>query len=158
MRRFITFLITHGIALGLGFGLGIYLLPILTAPPSPDAAVRESMAADAVYTTEFQEDLPGNDFVHWGRGTVSLTQSQIIHEGELAPGPDYMVYLVPEFVDDEASFEALKSESRVLGSVKTFKGFALDMPADVDLEAYTTVQVVFDIRQDILDVGSTGFF
>ncbi|MEO0486951.1 MAG: DM13 domain-containing protein [Pseudomonadota bacterium] len=141
MKRLLTLAVTHGVALGLGFGLGVYLLPILTAPPSPDAATLEAMAAEAVYTTEFQEDLPGNDFLHWGRGTVSLTQSQIIHEGELAPGPDYMVYLVPEFVVDEAGFEALKAQSRVVGSVKTFEGFALDMPDGIDLDAYTTVLV-----------------
>ncbi|MEL7181940.1 MAG: DM13 domain-containing protein [Pseudomonadota bacterium] len=35
----------------------------------------------------------------------------------------------------------MKTSSRVIGSVKTFKGFALDIPDGVDLEAYTTVVV-----------------
>ncbi|MEM1301424.1 MAG: DM13 domain-containing protein, partial [Pseudomonadota bacterium] len=141
MRRIILALITHGAALGIGFGLGVYLLPILTAPPSPDAAVLEEMARDAIYETEFQQDLRGQDFLHWGNGSVSITPTQIVHTGELAPGPDYMLYLVPEFVAHEDEFEPLKSQSRVLGSIKTFNGFAIDIPADVDLEDYTTVLV-----------------
>ena len=134
-------ILSHGAALGVGFGLGVYLLPILTAPPSPDAATLEAMAADAVYTTEFAQDLRGHDFLHWGNGTVSLTATQIVHAGELAPGPDYMVYLVPAFVEHEDEFLPLKADSRVIGQVKTFNGFVLDLPADVDLEAYTTVLV-----------------
>lgn len=141
MRRLIVGAVTHGAALAVGFGLGVYLLPILTAPPSPDAASLEAMSEDAVYTAEITEDLRGNDFLHWGKGTVSLTSTQIVHEGELAPGPDYMVYLVPSFVEHEDEFNPLKADSLVVGSVKTFKGFALDLPDGVDLEAYTTVVV-----------------
>ena len=141
MRRLIMFLLTHGVALAVGFALGIYLLPILTAPPSPDAATLESMSQDAVFTAEFTRDLPGSDFLHWGEGTVSLTATQIVHAGELSPGPDYMVYLVPEFVTDEASFEAVKSQSLRIGPVKTFEGFVLDLPEGANLEAYNTVLV-----------------
>lgn len=139
--RLIFGIVTHGFALALGFGLGVYLLPILTAPPSPDAATLEAMTADAVYTAEFAEDLRGNDFIHWGRGTVSVTPTQIVHMGELAPGPDYMVYLVSEFVEHEDEFAPLKDASPVIGSVKTFKGFALDIPEGVDPADYTTVLV-----------------
>lgn len=141
MRKLILGLVTHGAAVGAGFGLGVYFLPILTAPPSPDAATLAAMAEDATFTAEIAEDLPGNDFLHWGKGTISLTPTQIVHTGELAPGPDYMVYLVTEFVDHEDGFEALKSASQRIGPVKTFKGFALDMPDGVDLEAYTTVVI-----------------
>ena len=141
MKRFLVLFVTHGAALALGFALGIYLLPILTAPPSPDAATLEAMAEDAIFSANFEEDLPGNDFLHWGRGTVRLTPAQIVHTGELAPGPDYMVYLVPEFVEDEAGFAAQQEASLRVGPVKTFAGFALDLPAGTDLEAYTTVLV-----------------
>ncbi|MEM6465892.1 MAG: hypothetical protein AAF679_05235, partial [Pseudomonadota bacterium] len=101
MFRRILSLITHGIALAVGFGLGVYLLPILTAPPSPDAATLEESARDALFSAEFTRELEGSDFLHWGEGTVSVTQSQVVHEGALSPGPDYMLYLVPEFVEDE---------------------------------------------------------
>ncbi len=141
MRRLIVGVVTHGVAVAIGFGLGIYLLPILTAPPSPDAATLEAVAQDATYSAEIAEDLPGNDFVHWGKGTLSLTPTQIVHTGELAPGPDYMVYLVPEFVDHEDGFEPLKANSQLVGPVKTFNGFVLDMPDGIDLDAYTTVLI-----------------
>jgi len=141
MLRIIFGLVSHGAALGVGFALGIYMLPILTAPPSPDTAALEKMAEGAVYTAEFGEDLRGHDFLHWGKGTVSLTSDQIVHTGELAPGPDYMVYLVPEFVEHEDEFLPLKEHSQVIGPVKTFEGFVLDIPADVDIESHTTVVV-----------------
>lgn len=141
MRRFIIGIVTHGTMLAIGFALGIYMLPILTAPPSPDQATLEAQGQDAVFTTEFAEDLRGHDFLHWGRGAVRITPTQIVHTGELAPGPDYMLYLVPEFVEHEDEFLPLKDQSRVIGPVKTFKGFSLEIPADVDLEAYTTVLV-----------------
>ena len=141
MRRIFLGIVTHGAALAIGFALGIYFLPILTAPPSPSPTTLEAMAQDAVYSAAFAEDLPGNDFLHWGTGTVSLTATQIVHSGELAPGPDYMVYLVPEFVAQEDDFLPLKAKSQLIGPVKTFKGFALDIPDGVDLEDYTTVLV-----------------
>lgn len=141
MRRFILWLITHGLALAFGVALGIYILPILTAPPSPTAAELEQMAQDAVYSGRFTRDLPGSDVFHWGEGTISLTQTQLVHEGKLAPGPDYMAYLVPEFVTDEAGFLAVKGQAQVIGAVKTFAGFILDMPEDVDLESHNTVVI-----------------
>ncbi|WP_208993126.1 hypothetical protein [Roseibium sp. TrichSKD4] len=48
MLRIIFGLVSHGAALGVGFALGIYMLPILTAPPSPDTAALEQMAEGAV--------------------------------------------------------------------------------------------------------------
>lgn len=141
MHRLILGTVTHGAALAVGFALGVYLLPILTAPPSPDAAALEAMAQDAVYTTEFAQNLRGHDFLHWGKGTVSLSPQRIVHEGTLAPGPDYMVYLVRDFVEHEDEFLPLKSQSALIGQVKTFEGFAVDIPQGVDLKAYTTVLV-----------------
>lgn len=141
MRRLFIFAVTHGIALAAGFALGIYLLPILTAPDSPDQAVLEEMAADAVYTAELSRELRGNDLLHWGEGTISLTSSQIVHEGRLAPGPDYKVYLVTEFVEHEDEFLPLRDAALQIGDVKTFEGFILDIPEGVDIEAYNTVLV-----------------
>lgn len=141
MTRWIRRLVTHAIALALGVALGIYLLPILTAPPSPDAAMLEDMASDARFTATLTRDLRGSDFLHWGEGTLSLTDTRIVHEGRLAPGPDYKLYLVPGDVTHEDDFLPLKDTARLIGDVKTFDGFLLDLPADVNLEAYTTVLV-----------------
>ena len=140
MRK-VVLLITHLIAAGLGFGLGVYLLPILTAPPSPDAAMLEEMSADALYTATLTRDLPGSDFLHWGEGEISVGADTIVHTGKLAPGPDYKLYLAPSFADDEASFEAIKDQSVVVGDVKTFAGFALSVPDGINIDDYTTVLV-----------------
>ncbi len=140
MRKIIL-LGTHGIALAIGFALGIYLLPILIAPPSIDQAMLESSAENALFEAEFTKDLLGSDFLHWGTGKVAVSATKIVHMGELAPGPDYIVYLVPEFVEDEAGFNAIKEQSAAIGSVKTFDGFISDIPQGVDVGAYNTVLV-----------------
>ena len=139
--RWIVLAATHGVMLAAGFALGIYLLPIITAPPSPDQAMLEESARSALYTAEFRRDLKGSDFLHWGEGTVSVSADRIAHRGSLAPGPDYKLYLVPEFVEDEEQFEAVRSSAIRLGDIKTFDGFLVDVPPDVDIEAYTTVLV-----------------
>ncbi|WP_293451380.1 DM13 domain-containing protein [Planktotalea sp.] len=141
MRRIITFLVTHGVAVALGLALGIYLLPILTAPSSPDAAMLEQKAGSALFKAELTRELRGSDFLHWGEGTISVSADDIVHEGKLAPGPDYMVYLTSEFVEDEAEFEAIKSKATLVGPVKTFGGFLLNVPDGVDVSNYNTVFV-----------------
>ena len=141
MKRLILLLGTHGAALVLGVALGIYLLPILTAPKSPEAATLTAMAQDAEFTGEFSRDRAGSDFLHWGEGTVSLSPKAIVHMGRLAPGPDYKLYLTPNFVEDEAGFEAIKDQSLQIGDVKSFDGAILDLPDGVDLTAYSTVVI-----------------
>ncbi|MDA4848419.1 DM13 domain-containing protein [Hoeflea poritis] len=141
MRRLIFLLFSHGAALAVGFALGIYFLPILTAPPAPDAAVLEETARSAQYSAEFSRDLRGSDFLHWGEGTVSLTPDRIVHEGRLAPGPDYKVYLVSQFVEHEDDFLPLKDASPRIGDVKTFEGFLVDVPDGIDINQYNTVLV-----------------
>ncbi len=132
---------THTLVLAIGFALGVYFLPILTAPKAPDEATLIASAQRAMFSAEFSRKLKGSDFLHWGEGTVSITSTQIVHMGALAPGPDYMLYLVPEFVEDEDEFEAVKGDSLNIGPIKTFDGFIIDMPAEVDLSKYTTVLV-----------------
>ncbi|MFV1530442.1 MULTISPECIES: DM13 domain-containing protein [unclassified Phaeobacter] len=139
--RWILRLLSHGIALAFGFALGIYMLPILTAPQSPDAATLSESAKGARFTGSFSRDLVGSDFLHWGTGSISLSPQQITHMGELAPGPDYKLYLTPEFVEDEAGFEAIKAASARIGDVKMFDGLILPIPEGINIEDYTTVVI-----------------
>lgn len=141
MRRFLILIITHAAMLAAGFALGVYLLPILTAPKGPDMAVLEAGAQDAEFTAEFTRDLKGSDFLHWGEGSISLSPTQIVHMGKLAPGPDYKLYLSPQFVEDEAGFEAVKVQSVQVGDVKTFDGVLLDVPEGIDITAFDTVVI-----------------
>ena len=141
MLKWILRAFTHGVALAIGFALGVYFLPILTAPPGPDRAELETMARDAQYSATFTRDLKGSDFLHWGEGTVSVSPGSVVHDGALAPGPDYKLYLVPEFVEDEEGFEAIKDKALRVGDIKTFNGFIVTLPEGTDIEAYDTVLV-----------------
>ncbi|MEM6593863.1 MAG: DM13 domain-containing protein [Pseudomonadota bacterium] len=141
MKRMIIGVLSHGATLAIGFGLGVYFLPILTAPDAPDAAVLEESARDALFTAEFSRELRGSDFLHWGEGTISVTSTQIVHEGALAPGPDYKLYLLAEFVEHEDEFTPLKARAALIGDVKTFDGFLVEVPEGVDVTAYSTVVV-----------------
>jgi len=141
MARLILYTMTHAATLAAGFALGVYALPILTAPKAPDAAILAQTSAQAMFTASFTRDLAGSDFLHWGEGTVSLTPTQIAFTGKLAPGPDYKLYLVTDFAEDEAGFAPLKANAKLIGDIESFDGFLLDLPAGTDLTAYTTVLV-----------------
>jgi len=141
MRRLIIFAASHLAVLAAGFALGIYLLPILTAPAAPDAAKLEEMAQNAQFSANLTRDLSGSDFLHWGEGTISLSTNEIIHQGKLAPGPDYKLYLVKKFVENEDEFLPVKAEALQIGDVKTFEGFLLTVPEGVDITQFNTVLV-----------------
>lgn len=141
MLRLITLLTTHGAMLGIGVALGIYLLPILTAPEGPGEAALMASAKSALYSADLTRDLKGSDFLHWGEGTISVKPDMIVHVGALSPGPDFKLYLVKSFVEDEEQFELAKNEAVQIGDVDTFDGFIVDVPAGIDVNAYTTVLV-----------------
>jgi hypothetical protein len=141
MARWIVLLVTHAATLAVGFALGIYVLPILTAPRAPDKAALEATAATALFKGRFDRNLKGSDLLHWGEGEVRLMRDKIAHDGRLSPGPDYKLYLAPEFIDTKEDFLRIKGTAKRIGDVKTFNGFLLDVPAGVDVAAYTTVVI-----------------
>lgn len=132
---------SHALALGLGFALGIYVLPILTAPRAPATAEVAQEARQALHHGQFRRDLQDSDLLHWGEGTVAIGRQRIVLEGRLAPGPDYKLYLSPEFVETEADFVRLKPQMVRVGDVRTFENFVVPVPASVDVARYTTVIV-----------------
>lgn len=139
--KWAVLLASHALVLAIGFALGVYFLPILTAPPSPDAAMLQERAAAAEYTATFTRDLAGSDFLHWGEGTVAVSASEIVHMGALAPGPDYKLYLTAEFVEDEAGFERVRANAVQIADIKTFDGFIAAVPDGIDIAAFNTVVV-----------------
>ncbi|MFT6105396.1 MAG: hypothetical protein ACJA1E_001829 [Paracoccaceae bacterium] len=141
MRRFVILGGTHALTFVIGLGLGVYLLPILTAPPSPDQAMLQDEARDAMFVAELTRDLRGSDFLHWGEGKISISATRIVHEGKLAPGPDYKLYLVKEFAEHEDEFLPLKADAQLIGDIKTFSGAVLSVPEGVDVSEYTTVLI-----------------
>ena len=134
--RILLLVVSHAAALGMGFAFGIYLLPILTAPDGPPAEEIRSVASGAQFTTTFRRDLEDSDALHWGEGTLFISPELIAFEGRLAPGPDYRLYLSPEFVETEAGFKALKADMVQVGSVQTFENFMVKVPATLDPAAF----------------------
>ncbi|MGE0876506.1 MAG: DM13 domain-containing protein [Burkholderiales bacterium] len=132
---------SHLAAVAIGFALGIYALPIIIAPPAPTTAEIASQAAAARYTGKFRRDLKDSDALHWGEGTVSISAKAVVLEGELAPGPDYKLYLSPEFVETEAEFKRLQPNMVRVGDVRTFRNFVVSVPESVDPGRYSAVIV-----------------
>jgi hypothetical protein len=132
---------THALALGAGFALGIYFLPILIAPAPPPAAAVQAAAGTAAYKGEFRRGLKDSDALHWGEGTVFVGRESVSLQGRVSPGPDYKLYLSPEFVETRDDFKRVKPRMARVGDVKTFENFIIPVPATIDPEKYTTVVV-----------------
>ena len=135
------FTFSHIIFLAVGFALGIYALPILTAPPAPSKLDIQAKSSNYVYLAEFTSDLKGSDLLHWGEGRLSIGNDYITLMGQLAPGPDYKLYLSPKFVETESEFEQLKLSMILIGNVKTFDNFIVGVDAGIDLTTFNTVVV-----------------
>jgi hypothetical protein len=140
-RRLALLAASHAIALGIGFAAGVYTLPILTEPKGPSLAEVRAASSGAAYAAEFRRGLKGSDPFHWGEGKVTIGRKAIALEGRLAPGPDYKLYLVPSYVENEEEFLKVKKRSPRLGDVKTFANFVVPVPENVDIEKYDTVLV-----------------
>ncbi len=141
MKKILLLIVSHGLFAALGFAAGIYLLPILTAPPAPSATEVRAAAASTAHSGRFRRDLEGSDAFHWGEGEVFVGADTIALSGEIAPGPDYRLYLSPEFVETEADFLRLKPKMVQVGPVKTFKNFIVPVPSGIDPDAYDTVVI-----------------
>lgn len=141
MKKIITLLITHGMAIGIGFAAGIFALPILIAPAPPEQAELVANAENSQFTGTFDRNRTDSDFLHWGEGEVSISRSSVTLMGELAPGPDYKLYFSPEFVETESAFNDLKSQMIQVGSVNTFTDFMVPIAGNIDPAEYSTVIV-----------------
>lgn len=139
--RFLLKVFSYLIVLVIGFIGGVYALPILTAPPSPTEQQVSALFGVSKYSAEFRRELPGSDFLHWGDGKVTLSAQSIAFMGLLAPGPDYKLYLVPEYVDTADAFMRRKSQSVQVGEIKTFNNFIVPLDPAIDLEQFTTLVV-----------------
>ena len=136
MKRAFVLTFTHLLALGAGVALGIYLLPILSAPPAPTAAEVQAASAAASFRGEFRRQLKGSDALHWGAGTLAVGPATISLMGRIAPGPAYKLYLVPEFVETAEDFKRVKSQSLAVADVKTFENFIVPLAPGTDIAKY----------------------
>ena len=141
-RHIIIFMTLKFMAgLAIGFGLGVYYLPILIADaPADDALVMaESKSADR--QASFVRDRGDSDGLHWGEGTLFLSETRVTLDGEVSPGPDYRVYLTPEYVVTEKDFMAIKSNSVEIARVKGFKNFSYEIQGNFNASDYKGVLI-----------------
>jgi len=125
----------------MGFALGVYFLPILTAPKSLDVSTINEYEQKAIYQTEFVKELKGSDFLHWGEAKVTISDDKVTVNGSIAPGPDYKLYLTNQFVEHEDEFLPIKSEAKYVAEVKTFKNFVINIPSDININDYNTIVI-----------------
>ena len=150
MTSFMAFIRRHVLLFGvvkfcvglvIGFGLGVYFLPILTTEKGFDTVAIEALSQSALRQGTFVRDLPGSDGLHWGDGVIMANADQIWLDGEISPGPDYRLYLIPKYVETGAEFLQIKADSIQIGPIKAFENFALDIPADVEVTNFLAVLI-----------------
>lgn len=141
MKKILLLVVSHALIGFAGFALGIYLLPILTAPEAPSVEQVKKTMSKTLYQGQFRRDLKDSDLFHWGEGKVMINKNTISLMGKLAPGPDYKLYLSPVFVETETDFAKHKASMVRVGDVKTFNNFIVPLSKNIDPSRYTTVIV-----------------
>lgn len=131
-RKIAILALTHLAMLAAGFAAGIYVLPILTEQAGASIGQLQEVSRQAAFTGAFRKDLAGSDAFHWASGRLHVSDRAIAFEGSVAPGPDYRIYLVPEFVDTKAAFLAIKDRAVQVAPLKTFGNFTVALPDGVD--------------------------
>ena len=125
----------------IGFAVVVYTLPILAADAHASSADVRVIHNAARYTGEFRRDLSGSDPLHWAQGKVTVANNAIAFEGKVAPGPDYKIYLLPEFVETKEQFLAAQSRAVRVGDMKAFGNFVTRLPNNIDIDRFTTVVI-----------------
>jgi hypothetical protein len=140
--RYLLLTVSHLCTGGIGFALGVYFLPILIEPEAPNiTAVEEVQTTGPLFTARFDRKRTDSDAFHWGEGEVRFYKETIEFEGELSPGPDYRLYLTPQYIETEDAFFKIKEQSAQVGSIKTFEGFALENIAEINDPRFNSVVI-----------------
>jgi hypothetical protein len=153
MKKALVLIVSHLAVLALGFALGVYLLPILAAPPAPTAAQVQAAGAGAGYSTSFVRNLKGSDALHWGEGRVSVGPAAISLMGRIAPGPAYRLYLVPGTVESAQEFLRVKAQSLPVADVRTFENFIAPLPPGTPLDRYNSVVIWCESFSQFITAG-----
>ncbi len=133
--------LTHSITLCIGFIIGIYSLPIMVAPDRPSNDEFLEAINGAQFDAVFVKDLQGSDILHWAKGQISLSNKKIAFRGKISPGPDYKLYLTKKFVQTKTDFLKIKTQSIVIGEIKSFNGFIIPSKNEIDLTSYNSVVI-----------------
>ncbi|EHI48271.1 electron transfer protein with DM13 domain [SAR116 cluster alpha proteobacterium HIMB100] len=128
--------------LAIGFAIGIYTLPILTAESglsSTQLIQLKANAQETIRTGEFSKKNPGSDFLHWGEGTIHVTDSRIWLDGEVSPGPDYRLYLTKGQISSKQAFLEVKDQALQVAPIKAFQNFSVSVPEGLAVDDYDAV-------------------
>ncbi|WP_047426640.1 DM13 domain-containing protein [Acinetobacter sp. neg1] len=132
---------SHLVIFVIGVGLGVYLLPILTAQENATLSEITNVQKQAKYEGKFVPNQQGSDPLHWVEGELFVTDNEIAFKGKVAPGPDYKIYLTKKQAVDKNSFLEMKKEAVLIGELKNFGNFKKNIPESVNVNDFTTVQI-----------------
>jgi hypothetical protein len=141
MTKALLLIISHLFFAFAGFAAGIYTLPILTQPEPASPATIASVKKRILYTTYFNPNSPGSDFLHWGNGTVTINRGFIVFEGKLAPGPDYKLFLTKQLVTSKEDFLIERGQAEYIGEVDGFSDFVLPVNSSINVNDYRSVVI-----------------
>ena len=145
MKKFIYSLMLLIVGFGFGFAAGVYTLPIIIELKSDKPQLANlTPAAETDPIGQFDRDSPGSDALHWGQGTVRISNAKLIFEEnvEFAPGPDYRIYMSRKFADTKSDFAKIKANAIEVAKLKTFSGpLEFDLPEDFNVNEYDNVVV-----------------
>ena len=108
------------------------------------------------YNSKFNPDAKDSDFFHWGRGDIVVNSNQVIFTDnvELAPGPDYRLYLTPKYLETEAEFMKIKNSSAQVAKITMFDGKQVfNIPENVDIENYNSVVIWCEAFKEFITVA-----
>ncbi|MEM7208837.1 MAG: DM13 domain-containing protein [Pseudomonadota bacterium] len=136
--------IFFGLIIGglVGFAAGIVVFPFLFPPPEVNEKVTGKSINDVVATGEFIHADP-SDPIHYGSGKVTV-YDDLVHLGDdfnVAPGPKYHVFLVPD-TDVTPQTDVESRNFLDLGRLKAFSGSQnYAIPADANPKGFGSVVI-----------------
>jgi len=141
----------------IGFALGVYYLPIIVASEGASDIQIRNAKENILARASFVKDLKGSDSMHWGEGELIISkedgQVYATLDGEVAPGPDYKIYLTSKFVDDKDSFLAIKQGSQKVAEVNGFKNFRTMLPASTEVGDYAAIVIWCERFEKFITAG-----
>ena len=152
----------------MGFAGGIYALPIIiaynnaqqtqsTAPKTKTVMmVNNSTVTNKTYTGTFNPDAKDSDFLHRGWGDITISDNTIrFHKNvQLTPGPDYRLYAIQTYTEQESQFLTQKPTAIEIAQIKTFNGEqSFPLPEGMDISKYQAILVWCEAFKQFITVA-----
>ncbi|RXF01546.1 DM13 domain-containing protein [Pseudoalteromonas sp. PS5] len=140
MRAFLTLLLLI-VVFVTGFVAGVYTLPIMTQPPAASNAEIQAISKAATHKGQFMKALKDSDALHYAIGEIYFSDKHIAFAGEIAPGPDYRLYLAKTFIETEADFKMQKHTMLEVARINQFSQFVLPRYLQADLAEFQSAVI-----------------